>query len=209
MKKKARDAGLISWCHLNNIMSDSIFHKAGDNMFCFVLFFVLLLLFFFFFPFRLFKVSFFYGVILLFSVEWKTCNQFYHYNISGLGKILNYKRLRQMELISLQWDLKISGFQTRDLIMGFLCLCMLCYFWPAILRFYSIQPTWGLVQMDSNKILDLSNSIINVSVPRTLCCLRWYVGVFSTFKECFITNFLTYLAFFCFSYIGNFLTNIL
>ena len=104
MKKKAKDAGLISWCHLNNIMPDSIFHEAGDNMFCFVLFFVLLLLFFFFFLFRLFKVSFFYGVILL--LGWKTCNQFYHYNISGLGKILNYKRLRQMELISLQWDLK-------------------------------------------------------------------------------------------------------
>ena len=68
MKKKARDAGLISLCQLNNIMPDIIFHEAGDNMFCFVLFFVLLLLFFFFFLFRLFKVSFFYGVILLFSL---------------------------------------------------------------------------------------------------------------------------------------------
>ena len=192
-------------------MPDSIFYEAGDNMFCF-LFFVLLV-FFFFFPFGFFSVCFFYGVILLFSSGWKTCNQFYHYSISGRGKISNYNGLRQMEFTSLQWELKsvtYQGFQALDLIMRFLCLCMLCCFWPGILRFYSMQPTWGLLRMDSSNTLDLSNSIINVSVPRTLCCLRWYVGVFSTFKECSLTSFLTYLTFFCFNlYIVNFLTNIL
>ena len=49
---------------------------------------------------------FFCVAILLFSSGWKRWNQFYHYNISERGKILNYNRFRQMGLISLQWDFK-------------------------------------------------------------------------------------------------------
>ena len=72
-------------------------HEAGDNLFFFV--FVCCL-------FVLFCFVLFCGVILLFFSGWKRWNQFYHYNISGRGEILNYNGLRQMGLISLQWDLK-------------------------------------------------------------------------------------------------------
>ena len=53
-----------------------------------------------------FNSDFYGGLILLFSSGWKRWNQFYHYYISGCGEILKYNRLRQMELISFQWDLK-------------------------------------------------------------------------------------------------------
>ena len=48
----------------------------------------------------------FCSVILLFSSGWKRWNQFYHYNISGRGKIISYNGLKQVGLISLQWNLK-------------------------------------------------------------------------------------------------------
>ena len=89
--KKARDVGLTCWCHLSNIMPDSIFHESmRQGITCLFLF-----------------VCFFWsGVILLFSSGWKRWNQFYHYNISGRGEILSYNELKQMRLITLQWDLK-------------------------------------------------------------------------------------------------------
>ena len=42
----------------------------------------------------------------LFSSGWKKWNHCYYYKISGCGEILNYYRLRQIGLISLQRDLK-------------------------------------------------------------------------------------------------------
>ena len=54
----------------------------------------------------LFLFLFLCGVIFLFSSGWKRWNQFYHYDISGYGEILNYYGLRKMRLISLQWYLK-------------------------------------------------------------------------------------------------------
>ena len=79
----------------NDIMYINIYKYITHVIF---LLFLLLLLFFVF--------CFFCGVTLLFSSGWKRWNQFYHYNISGRGEILSYNGLRQMGLISLQWDLK-------------------------------------------------------------------------------------------------------
>ena len=91
--KKVSDVGLTRWCHLSNIMSDSIFHKGvRQEITCFVLFFVYFCL-------CLFLVCFFYRVT-------KWWNQFYRCNITGHEEILNYYRLRQKGLISLQRDLK-------------------------------------------------------------------------------------------------------
>ena len=67
------------------------------NLFCFLCLFVSSYLF-----------AFVYGVILLFSSGWKRWTLFYHYSISGSGKILNYNGLRQMGLINLQWDFKFE-----------------------------------------------------------------------------------------------------
>ena len=91
--KKGRGVGLTCWCHASHNMLDSIFHESmrqGITWDFFILF------------------IFFFGVrwYFLFSSEWKRWNQFYHYNISGRGEILSYNGLRQMGLISLQWDLK-------------------------------------------------------------------------------------------------------
>ena len=102
--KKPRYVGLTCWCHLSNIVTDCIFHESMRQgitcsvsfcLFVFCILFVCCLLFFF-----------FCRVILLFSSGWKRWNQLYHYNIRGCGEILSYNGLRQMGLISLQWDLK-------------------------------------------------------------------------------------------------------
>ena len=92
---------------------------------CFVLFFVLLL-FFFFFLFGLFSVCFFYGVILPFSLGWKTCNQFYHYNIGGRGKIWfeiwSLKHIRDFRLWIWLWGsfvLYVVLLLTRDIAFLF------------------------------------------------------------------------------------------
>ena len=78
--KKARDEGLTCWCHLNNIMPDSIFHESiRQGMTCSVLFCLFLCFFVFS---NVFVFCFLCGVILLFSSGWKRWNQFYYYNIS-------------------------------------------------------------------------------------------------------------------------------
>ena len=98
--KKARDVGLTCWCHLSSIMPDSIFHESmRQGITCSVLFCLFVFSY-------LFVGSVLCGVVLLFPSGWKRWNQFYHYNISGRGEILNYKGLTQMGLISFQWDLK-------------------------------------------------------------------------------------------------------
>ena len=90
--KKARDVGLTCWRYLSNNMHDNIFHESmRQGVTCSV---------------SLFFCFFLCGVILLFSSGWKRWNQFYHYNISGRGEILSYNELKQMGLITLQWDLK-------------------------------------------------------------------------------------------------------
>ena len=72
-----------------------------------------------------------FRVILLFLSGWKKWNQFYRYNISGSWEILNYNELRQMGWISLSdiWRLKhVRKFQTKNSIVGFLCLYMVFVF---------------------------------------------------------------------------------
>ena len=105
----------LPWCRPYVLMSSEQYyagqylpwkHEMGDNLFCFVLFVSLLVCFFSVFFFFFVVVYFFPGVILLFSSRWNRWNRFYHYNISGRGEILSYNGLRQMELISLEWDLK-------------------------------------------------------------------------------------------------------
>ena len=113
--KKARGVGLNFWCHLSN-MSNSIFHESIKwGITSSVLFFFCFFLSYF------FVVCIFCGVILLCSSELKRWTQFCHYNIIGRGEILNYNRIRQMGLISLQWDLSLKhvrGFRTMNSIVG-------------------------------------------------------------------------------------------
>ena len=91
---------------MSNIMSDSIFHECMRWVVtCSVFFTCLFFCCFFFIIIYLLSVFFFCGVILLFSSGWKRWSQFYHYNISGHGKILKYNGLMQMGLSSLEWDL--------------------------------------------------------------------------------------------------------
>ena len=90
--RKARDVGLIWWCHPSDSIADSIFHESMRQEITFSVLFCLL---------------FVFVCCLLFPAGWYFClPQFYHYNISGCGEILNYNGLRQMGLISLQWDFK-------------------------------------------------------------------------------------------------------
>ena len=103
----------LPWCRPYVLMSSEQYYdwqylpskretgEGGGDLFCVVL---LVSLFVFFSVF--FVVYFFAGVILLFSSGWNGWNRFYHYNISGRGEILSYNGLRQMELNSLEWDLK-------------------------------------------------------------------------------------------------------
>ena len=112
--KKARDVGLTCWCYLSNNMPGSIFHESmrqGITSFFFVFF-----------------LNFFgAGWYFLFSSGWKRWNQFYHYN-SERGEVLSYNGLRQMGwdwlAFSEIWSLKhVRRFQTKNFIVGFLCLC--------------------------------------------------------------------------------------
>ena len=78
--KKTRDVGLACWCHLSNIMPDSIFHKSIRQWITCVCFLLLLLL--------LFFCCFFWcGVMLQFSSGWKRWNEICHYNISWRGEL--------------------------------------------------------------------------------------------------------------------------
>ena len=72
--KKARDVGLTCWCHLSNIMSDSIFHESIRwKINCSVLFCLLVCL--------LFRIGFF----ACFFVEWYFCfRQDEKYGISSI-----------------------------------------------------------------------------------------------------------------------------
>ena len=45
-------------------------------------------------------------IVVEWLIDWKRWDQFYRYNIGGREEILSYNSLRQMGLISLQWDLK-------------------------------------------------------------------------------------------------------
>ena len=122
--KKGSDVGFTCWCHLSNIIPDSIFHENMDR--------------------------FFWGgwggvgglgvgvcrVILLFYSGWKRWNRFCYYSISERGEILNYKGLRKRDLgrwdwlaFSEMWSLKhVRRFQTKSSIVKFLCLYVVCCF---------------------------------------------------------------------------------
>ena len=78
VSKKTRNVGFTCICHLNNIISDSIFY---DSI-------------------RWGITSFFVRVItaVLASERWIQLS--YYYNTNGFGKIWSYNRLRQMELVS-------------------------------------------------------------------------------------------------------------
>ena len=98
----------------------------------------------------------------LLSSWWKRWNQFYHYNISGCGEILSYKGLRQMGLISLQWDLKsetYQGISDKNCIAGFLCLYMVCCFFTRDDLFLFNTIWLGLLGMDSNGTLNPGNRL--------------------------------------------------
>ena len=114
--KKARDVGLTCWCHLSNIMPDSIFHESIRQGITWISSFIFFLIFLF-----LFIYYFFSGVILLFSSGLKRWNKFYPYNISGRMEILSYNGDRQMGLINLQWDSKsehVRDFRLRITLWG-------------------------------------------------------------------------------------------
>ena len=136
---------------------------------------------------------FFCGVIFLFSSRWKRWNQFYHYNISGCGEILYYKGLRQMSLISLQWDLK-SGTCQRILDYEFHCGVPL--------------SLYGVLQMSANTNLNPGTRIL---ITWVTWHIRLRIGIFylsisgiEVCSRCYISHcfylsvFLFFLWFFVF-----------
>ena len=79
---------------------------------------------------------FLYGVVLLFSLEWKGQNQICHYSTNGHWKILSFIGLR-LGSISFQW----LTFSLRD---SFVWVCSVVLQLEMLL-FYSIQPIWTLM----------------------------------------------------------------
>ena len=126
--KKTRDVGFTWRCHLTNVIPESIFHERMiQGITCFVFVFVV----WFCFVCCNCCLAFFLGMVLLFSLEWKRWYQFHYYNSYWHGKILSYNGLRQIILISFQWDLKSETclmISKLDFHWGFFCLGVLCCF---------------------------------------------------------------------------------
>ena len=88
----------------------------------------------------------------------------------GVGEILSYKGLRQMGLISLQWDLKsetYQGISDKNCIAGFLCLYMVCCFFTRDDLFLFNTICLGLLGMDSNGTLNPGNRLLITWVNMT------------------------------------------
>ena len=126
---------------------------------------------FFLFLFCCFFVSFLCaGWYFLFSSGWKRWNQFYHYNITGRGEILSYNGLRQMGLISLQWDLKsetCQGISELELHCGNPLSLYGVMFLTRYVAFLFNKICLGLLPTDSYATLDPGNRLLITWVNMT------------------------------------------
>ena len=154
--KKARDIGLTCWCNRSNIMPDSIFRESMRQE----------VTYFFFFFFFLGGWYFYF----LQNERWKRWSQFCHYNISGRGEILSCNGLRQIGLISLQWDLKsetCQGISELELHCGVPLSLYGVMFLTRYVAFLFNKICLGLLPTDSYATLDPGNRLLITWVNMT------------------------------------------
>ena len=145
-------------------MPDSISHESMRQgitcpvLFCFIVYSYL------------FIVCSFFAGWYLFSSGWKRWDQFYYDNISGRREILNYNGLRQMGLISLQWDLKsetCQGISELELHCGVPLSLYGVMFLTRYVAFLFNKICLGLLPTDSYTTLDPGNRLLITWVNMT------------------------------------------